>query len=85
MLLIIFAVPAFAAADMTWIMIGDSYACCRTGIRYDGKSETLDAAWPNYLAASIGCKAKIKAVAGGGFCKYDMYNTGSEEEKKEPV
>ena len=69
MLVLIFAVPVFADAEATWIMIGDSYASQRKGIRYDGKTETLDAAWPDYLVASIGCKAAIKRMGGAGFCR----------------
>lgn len=69
MLVLIFAVPAFADAGKTWIMIGDSYASRRTGIRYDGKEETLDAAWPDYLEASIGCKAEKVRMGGYGFCR----------------
>lgn len=57
------------AAPWTWVMIGDSYSSIRSGINYDGTSETLEMAWPDYLAASLGCNARIKRMGGHGFCR----------------
>ena len=59
-----------AEAGERYLMIGDSYAAKRTGENFDGTTETISMAWPDYVSKKLGLKSTIvRRGPGYGFAR----------------